>query len=118
MSAIEHGHRVPSVAMLDTITRGLGINYGSMDLELLASAPTAIQRHILIHRLQGGRATNLDIQRALRISRRYTDFLNEPADIQYALAEVAIDRGAWRRAQIRLENMLGKTSRVAVSTGL
>ena len=71
--------------------------------------------HVLIHRLQGGRATNLDIQRALRITLRYTDSLNERADIQYALAEVAIDRSASRRAQILLANMLGKTSRVAVS---
>ncbi len=101
LNAIEHGRMVPSLALTDAITAGLGLPDGSLDLPLLASARDISLRTALVHRLHRHFVPSLNIQRALRQVVR--DSALPPlqrAHAQLLSAELLLQRGSAGRAYI------------------
>ncbi len=110
LNAIERGRMVPSLSLTDTITRGLDLEPGALDLPLLASVHDAGVRVQLVKRLLGRNVPPLAIQRTLRQVAMDPDMaLPQRAHAQLLVAQVLDLRGARRRAVLIL-TYLARTS--------
>lgn len=107
LNAIEHGRMVPSLPLADTITLGLGLPVGSLDLPLLASVRDLATRSRLVERLLDHEVSPVKIQGALRSVARSPDMPRvQRQHAQFLLAQLVGDRGAPRRAVVLLRAVI------------
>lgn len=106
LNAIEHGRMVPSTAMVDLITEGLGLPAGALDLPLLASVHDAEARATLVERLLSRHVSYLDLQQTLRnVMHNASMTPRQQRHAAYLLAHVWEKRGAFRRAIVLLTHL-------------
>lgn len=105
ISAVERGRRIPSLSVLDSITRGLGEDIGRFDLAYLASVNDVSQREEVYRRLTmrlhpplltmqdilHGRCEPLQLNESRPLSRH-------DRHMRLLLADVTVRRQQWRRA--------------------
>lgn len=106
LNAIEHGRMVPSLALTDTITAGLGLQDGALDLPLLASARDFSLRTALVNRLHKRLVPSLNIQRTLHQTVRDPALPpQQKAHAQLLIAELLLQRGSAGRAYIMVHHL-------------
>lgn len=103
VNAIERGHIIPSLRVVDALTTELELPVGAFDLPFLASSRDGVDRTTVLARLVARGVSPLAIQRSLRqAARASTLSTREQAHAWYVLAEVLYRRGHYQRAAVIL----------------
>lgn len=105
ISAVERGQRVPSLSVVDAITRGLGETIGTFDLPYLASATDVSQRELVYQRLvKASPPSWVPMQAILRerigplSTTKSGDSSRHDRHMRLLLADATARRRQWRRA--------------------
>lgn len=112
ISAVEHGRRIPSLSVVDSITLGLAEPIGTFDLPYLASANEVPQREAVYHRLVSGSSSILSVQAVLHHQcsplhvLETSHLFRQNRHVRLLLADLMVRRKLWSRAVVFLRHAI------------